>query len=780
VLPHLPGFRPFSSLIICALLLSWLTACNAPTRTASWKYTDLKYLDPPGDGSPSQDLAAVYLRQVGNRLEFRLELIDVPFKPDYDLYLLLDSQPGGQSSWPVALQPPDGATPIAWEMFLRIKAQGGHAGFSRGEIPLSNLALRIDRNPTLDTIVVSLDRRRLQSSLSQLHFQVAVTPVGSPQIVDWTPPISSQDSPSARANILLAFSNSLPASTPAQALRSWDGAHSGPFGQRHGLQPLLQTLKHNQIPFVLLDMKTPEALAALDYMQGIPLLAELVSQGLAFLPQTALPTLGLGFADPNPQYLADSLASGRLFGLSPSPAAYLAYSDPANNLGEVAQKNQLLFIKSSRNEADTALELLTPQRLQQSLLLELPEPSPMQVDREGLSILSRRQLVTAALSTQGLAENGIYLLGGSLPQSTWGDLESGSQAAAYLRARPWIHPLTLSDLLSLHPVETFPGSVQPTSSPDNPAAKLSGDLPAEPSTLAATAPLAWSAYRDFSFEAGTAPAAYPQLVQSALWIPELLKIAEDWAVHPDQMSRCDQDLDQDGESECLLASSTTLAVIDPALSGLTLLGVRQKCEPAGFPHCSPFLELIGPSSQLALGLSDPSTWDFSRGPFADPAAVPGGFNQNNPTGITLLTPDQLVVSGDPVLIFTLLPDGIHISATFDSAGMSPGYQTRLPIVLDPLRRFSPDWQSRYAVHPISGGYQISWEGGPAVEIVFPGEISTNSFIDSPAAQLPQENPDLELPPGHFYPFPLSVLTFSLQENTTITIRLASPVATPPP
>jgi hypothetical protein len=192
------------------------------------------------------------------------------------------------------------------------------------------------------------------------------------------------------------------------------------------------------------------------------------------------------------------------------------------------------------------------------------------------------------------------------------------------------------------------------------------------------------------------------------------------------------------------------------------------------------LELIGPSSQLALGLSDPSTWDFSRGPFADPAAVPGGFNQNNPTGITLLTPDQLVVSGDPVLIFTLLPDGIHISATFDSAGMSPGYQTRLPIVLDPLRRFSPDWQSRYAVHPISGGYQISWEGGPAVEIVFPGEISTNSFIDSPAAQLPQENPDLELPPGHFYPFPLSVLTFSLQENTTITIRLASPVATPPP
>ncbi len=52
----------------------------------------------------------------------------------------------------------------------------------------------------------------------------------------------------APAPLFLAFWNTLPASTPAQVLRRWDGAHTGPVGSRHGLRYLIESIDEFHLP----------------------------------------------------------------------------------------------------------------------------------------------------------------------------------------------------------------------------------------------------------------------------------------------------------------------------------------------------------------------------------------------------------------------------------------------------------------------------------------------------------------------------------------------------
>jgi hypothetical protein len=47
-------------------------------------------------------------------------------------------------------------------------------------------------------------------------------------------------------------------------LRSWDGAHTGPRGERHGLRYLLEAAETHRIPLLLLDLRTLPNLSALD------------------------------------------------------------------------------------------------------------------------------------------------------------------------------------------------------------------------------------------------------------------------------------------------------------------------------------------------------------------------------------------------------------------------------------------------------------------------------------------------------------------------------------
>jgi hypothetical protein len=76
-------------------------------------------LDPDNADQPTQDLLAVYTRRAGDALEIRLDLLEHAAIPDYDLYLALDTRPGGGRSLPIEAQ-----TGLDWDTLLVIPASG--------------------------------------------------------------------------------------------------------------------------------------------------------------------------------------------------------------------------------------------------------------------------------------------------------------------------------------------------------------------------------------------------------------------------------------------------------------------------------------------------------------------------------------------------------------------------------------------------------------------------------------------------------------------------------
>ncbi|MCK5429477.1 MAG: hypothetical protein KAI94_08400, partial [Anaerolineales bacterium] len=271
-------------IIVPILLISFLLASCAlhepVSVTNSWTYSELRSLDPSDTFQPSLDILAVYSRhlrptaplsQLGSifpdfsgdvqRVQLRLDFLDLPIRSEADIYLALDHKAGGSKDLPLS----DSAD-IAWDTLIQIPVSGPVKAVDPAGNPQLGLGLQVMRDPTMDTITLSFYQGALsQASTIGFNGQLFTTVAGSETIQDRSSPFSSSGNPPAPAQVLFAFWNTYPAYTPAQTLRRWDGAHTGPLGGRHGLYNLLRTARNQQIPLALLDLKTPTSLSALDY-----------------------------------------------------------------------------------------------------------------------------------------------------------------------------------------------------------------------------------------------------------------------------------------------------------------------------------------------------------------------------------------------------------------------------------------------------------------------------------------------------------------------------------
>ncbi len=212
---------------------------------------------------------------------------------------------------------------------------------------------------------------------------------------------------------MFAFWDAYPAYTPATALRRWDGAHTGPYGGRHGLYNLLRTAQSAQIPLVLLDLKEPASLSALDYAGGLDLVRQMAESGLLILP-TSLPDPRFG------PYSLPAQAQGQLqsatrwaatrFGLLASQFTYLpeAAIPPASGIGPASSRGpifarlspaRLPAAPSSDAQPATALSLLSWAGRTVIPLPDEPAASP-QADPDGLTLEWRRRLLSTALASQ--------------------------------------------------------------------------------------------------------------------------------------------------------------------------------------------------------------------------------------------------------------------------------------------------------------------------------------------------------------------------------------------
>ncbi len=580
-----------------ALLLLGTASCAALPFNPPWVYTDLRALGSLDAPSPATDILAVYTRTTDLTVDIRVDLLDINPGDDYSLKLVLWDDRNFSHN-PLTID-------------LASTGQVQTTGISAGQ---PDIWPRVIQDFGLDTVTVSLNRAFIGAHYRLNVFTYTTTP---PALADQILNVRSDAQPPAqRAHLLVAFSDAFPVTTPAQALRRWDGAHTGPLGGRHGLKYVLDAAGKSDIPVALLDLKNPASLAALSFMGDIPEIKYMITGGLLILPDVV-------YGEPADVALASSRRAAVGFGLPSSQFVYTLSSNPSVLAGYPAR---FMPLSDNTHLASSAGTRLIP----------LPSAEVAEATADGPALDVRRTLFTAALSPDPAT---LVVLGGSLPNSTWGEADMAYPTFAWIAAHPWIQPLTGQDLL------TFPTRAYPAASlPGTTAHPWLKALQAAPDNIATRS--AWQAYLTL-----TAPGADTQLqaLRSTYLgqVGELLAAAN-WAKKPAPRADCTHDLKADGQLECILANRTFFAVLEPDGARLTQFFYLD----ASGPH-----QLVGPSSQFAVGLSDPSEWEPQNGEAADPSVIPGAFTDDMDTWM-----DYTPTPHAGAITFTS-PDGSRVKPT---------------------------------------------------------------------------------------------------------------------
>ncbi|MBU2611190.1 MAG: hypothetical protein KJ606_09645, partial [Chloroflexi bacterium] len=700
-----------------------------------WAYADLRRLDPADDApTHAADILAVYTRTSGYDLQIRLDLLDLTFADNYLVEIhLWDNTHYAQSP-----------------LIIQIPAMGANRLIQPAGVD-SPLRVRSYRNPSLDTITIAINRIFIGE---RYHFDIyTYLSPADPTAADQALDIRSDGAPPlGRAPFLLAFTDSYPAYTPAQAMRRWDGAHTGPTGERHGLRNVLDNAERYGIPVALLDLKTPTSLSALDFVGKIDQIQRMAARRLLTLPDVA-------FGEPADVSLTYSREAAQAFGLPASPFVYAPFWGLLP-----AYRYQFIELPDSTHLARHAGQTLIP----------LPTLADGQATDDGLSLEVRRLLIQTALSPDA---GDVVVLGGSLPHSTWGDSDMASAAFAYIAAHPWLWALNGEDLLSFPVGAKYVSPPPPTPATPSPIYTTQGqetnlDSAALQSRLlsefhkAPENPLtdsAWQMY--FALTAPTEDTRLQSLRAQYLGGVGGLLAASRWAENPEQQAGCAFDLDYDGQNECLLVSPEYFAVVETDGARLTLLFSRDE---------SGVHQLIGHTAQFAVGISDPSEWKATRGEGADPAQIMGAFS-DTPKPFENYTPawtsnDTLILTGTQVRrvkTFRLTVSGLEIRY-YSKAPLS----TRIPIAIDPWQRFHTGWESEIRADLSPNGWTWGLADGIRLEVRTEAPFSAQGITVSIPFLSQAENPNLDYPAGHFYPFPLSVM--EIQANGDFTILLSLP------
>lgn len=755
-----------------AIGLLSLAAC-APLETPDpgdpWVYTDLRALSAADAGEPDLDLVALYTRNARTDFQVRLDLFDLKWETQAEIYVALDTHSGGTRQLPFAAQ-----AALDWDILLAIPPNGLPRAYSAVELPagqtgdsfpsfeeLPGLIPRAVRLPWLDSVIIAANASSLSHGPGAISLEVFALRPGDSMPVDHIGPVRSDGMAPGRAPVLLAFWNTFPAYTPAQALRRWDGAHTGPFGERHGLHVLLQNVRRYRVPVVLLDLKNPAWLSALDTVGGLPLVQEMARRSLLVLPDAIYASPGFPyFPDGLPswaidQAIQDSQAASSQFGL---PATRILYAPRWNE--RLPEIYPLIFTEGAPGAGRS---------WRAPRLLPVPLSSAdLQTNDEGLTLEVRRQLLDNAIAAgKGESPEHLVLLGGSLPDSAFGDPQASEAAFIYLAGHPWMMPVgeawlasfprdLVVDLPASPPFPSWPATMAPY-------AAILSTIP-RPGTTESLEVAEWEAA--LSLYAPLPPESEQLQPLRAHYSAQVggLDIARQWAAAPQFIRECLADLDLDDLPECVLASPDVYASFDLIGGRLKRVFVR---------NSSGVHQLVGPSSQFIVGLGDPSTYDLTAGDAADPAMITGGLVDAPPPwplyratfeldGLQISSPD-----GNVTKTFRLKPDGLSI----EYHAAEPRV-LEIPLALDPWQRGAPGWAERYQLRSINGGWSWGLLDGPAVTVLASSPTVVYPFNASLPGLRRFENPNLDYPRGHYLPYPMALLAIESPGDFSLEISLA--------
>lgn len=724
-------------LAVLALGLGLLAAVLSvePACPQNWTYADVAAMDAVDTANPENDIIALYGRICGGNLEIRLDFLQgTGFQGDVQITVETASR--------------------AWMIALPAGQQTGQV-ITNGDQSLATDILP-RRDQQLDSIVIQISPGDLPKRLDHISVTARLNPPGDEHPLDQVGPIRLGGAPPPPAPLILAFWDTFSAATPAAALRSWNGAHSGPLGQRHGLSHLLQAAAEHNIAITLLDLKTSAALAALDTVDGMPLVRQMEQQGLVTLPDSAI-----GSPETAALALDFSREAAARFGLRPSLIAFGPLQHRAAAGYESAYSSLTPGGRIYLSEGMRLIPLPLLYSGQQNMGSGLtPEGQ--------LTIQTKRDLLGAALSDD---RSDLVVLGGSLPASLWADVYVAPAIMAYLAGHPWIDPLNTAGL-NAFPSHKRDLNLPPgcrdllCNAPDQPIIPttttglpfpnnltqfdlqnmLINELPQEINELLPRA--AWE-----SFFQLTQPSK--DLQRQALQANNLdavahLLAAAKWAENPVPLSTCRYDIDHDGQPECQLASTTVYAAIEADDGRLALLVYKNGRQ---------ISQIVAPTSQFTVGLSDPGEWQLEYGSAADPDAMPGGFVTSKPPyavySITIM-PEYLELSDAANSVqksYRLLPDGMLVD-------ISSGHNTStiIPLLLTGGLTPEPGWDDQRRSTTQFSAQLIEWQlfDGQRAQVIASGaSFSTTAFFDSLAWMSSPEDPNRHYTSGHQLPYPFA-------------------------
>lgn len=748
-------------IIIYILIGSFLSACtrvNILSEEPPWKYADIRSLDEADAADPEMDLVAVYYRQSpanspSGTVQIRLDFLDITFIPNCNVFIAFDTEAGGESlvmsSFPAA---------IDWDYLLEIPVSSDIQLYNDRYKPLRSTGISVFRDPLQDTMTVNLSNNRYINSRNVINFQVFTTHSGGSSPADSSSVISSIDSPPERAEVMLVFWNSFPAYSPAQALRRWDGAHTGPQGTRHGLFNLFKAVDDYSIPIILLDLKYPTSLSALDYVGGLDLIKSLIAKKLIILPD---PQPILSYIKPislpnqilheemrfiqNIAFDYDIPFAKSVFSIHPLP--------PIDS--GLSRYSTIFLLQSAIPEMNLSYPVITLSQCAGHTIIPIylfPYPHSFydQTSTEGPVIPLRRALIANAIqNNQNTSPNPMVLsLGGEVPNSSWATADEADITFQYIINHPWIHVMGENDLIPFSsqngkhcPPEvasqTMKSNLFDFAFGDNFNKEYPND---EPSSFAIqtltvmTSPV----FPD--------PPGLYELRQNYFDQAGLLLEADHWEKTQYSLSACSLDLNNDNLKECILSNEQFFLIINPSNGAL---------EYAFFKKNDNFHEFIGSSSILATGLSSPETWNFTGGLTSDPSIIPGAFWSENQITQTSSSTNYLEFSSSLEKIsYSLSSSRIDIYIT-----NSTGAPYLIPLLFDPWTRFMPHWYNLFINGSLyKGENDFSWKYPDGSIIALEGnhKITIHSFSETYSAMGITENPDVDFPSGHFFPMPLMV------------------------
>jgi len=239
--------------------------------------------------------------------------------------------------------------------------------------------------------------------------------------------------------------------------------------------------------------------------------------------------------------------------------------------------------------------------------------------------------------------------------------------------------------------------------------------------------------------------------------------AAKWFENPYSITTCSVDLDYDGVNECILANNNIFLTIESEGGYIPFIFVRDE----NGAH-----QIIGPTWEFMLGLSDPSVWDLSQGVMSDPGQILGAFvdsNIKNDKYTVFLNENCIIIGNDLVTMrksFCIVDNNILVRAQiYDSSMLNP----EIPLVLDPWTMETSGWTDKYINTTISQGIQWEIKSAVSVQIRSMNRIYIYPFNAAKEEIAFPEDPNFDYGRGHYLPFPMALVEFHVNEGYAVDI-----------